>query len=274
MTRSLCAFAVLGVAAVPDWASAYHPCWAPPLPCGYGYGYAVPVYPVYPLPAYPPVAAIPARPAPARAPLAPPTIAPAAAAPKAAPRDEPAAIPPAFADPRPAPAPEAVRPAAATEPAPTRPQTPPPFKPAASDLLPSPGLPVAPPVTLPPASPAADAKKPEALPPLVLPPDVPGGPSGVVPGSVSRFRPAGGPLVEVLAVEGEPKAAGTRKVGFFNHTGKPIELVVDGRPVTLPRKSYLHAEVPPAFKWRYNGNPAEAVTVPEDAAGLDVVFRE
>lgn len=270
MTRWLCALAVLVVAAVPGRAPADYPCWAPPPPCGYGY--PVTVYPVYPLPvypAYPPVAATPARPAPARAPLAPPTIAPAAAAvPNALPKVEPAAIPPAFADPRPAPAPEAVRPAAATVPEvpATRPALP---KPPSSDLLPPAGLPVAPPVTAPSAG---DAKKPEALPPLVLPPDVPGGPSGVVPGTTARFRPAGGPLVEVLAVEGA--AGAVRKVGFFNHTGKAIELVVDGKPVTLPRKSYLHAEVPPAFKWRYDGNPAETATVPEDAAGLDVVFRE
>ncbi|MBX9625592.1 MAG: hypothetical protein K2X82_17430, partial [Gemmataceae bacterium] len=135
-----------------------------------------------------------------------------------------------------------------------------------------------PPINLPlaPAAPAPspDAKKPDALPPLVLPPDVPGGPSGVVPGSTSKASPLGGPSVQVLTASGASTAAGTRTVGFFNHTGKAVELVIDGRAVTLPRKSYLHAEVPPAFKWRYNGNPAEAATVPDDAAGLDIVFRE
>ncbi|MBX9584849.1 MAG: hypothetical protein K2X87_31480, partial [Gemmataceae bacterium] len=145
-----------------------------------------------------------------------------------------------------------------------------PVTPAALDTLPPAGLPVAPPTP----APAADPKKPEALPPLVLPPDIPGGPSGVVPGSTSRSSPVGGPSVEVVRVAGAAAAAATRKVGFFNHTGQPIELVIAGRAVTLPRKSYLHAEVPPAFRWRYNGNPAEAATVPDDAAGLDIVFRD
>jgi hypothetical protein len=125
-----------------------------------------------------------------------------------------------------------------------------------------------------PPAPTPDPKKPEALPPLVLPPDVPGGPSGVVPGSTSRSSPVGGPSVEVVRVAGAPRLAATRKVGFFNHTGRAIELVIDGRAVTLPRKSYLHAEVPPAFKWRYNDSPSESATVPDDAAGLDIVFRE
>ncbi|MBX9579311.1 MAG: hypothetical protein K2X87_03305, partial [Gemmataceae bacterium] len=113
MKRSLCGLAVLGLAAVPDWAAAFDPCWVPPPPCGYGYWYAVPVYLVPVHPALPPAVAV----APVRqAPLAPPRITPveqpATATPKPAPpRIEPAPIPPAFAAPTAAPPPDSVRPA-------------------------------------------------------------------------------------------------------------------------------------------------------------------
>jgi len=66
--------------------------------------------------------------------------------------------------------------------------------------------------------------------------------------------------------------------GRFWHMGIVLAaraLNVDlSKAVTLPGKTYIHAEVPPAFTWKYGDNAAESATVPAGAAGLDVVFRE
>src|SRR5690349_10220158 len=106
MKRYLCGVAVLGVVAVPDWASAFHPCWAPPPPCGH---FAPPplVYappPVLVVPCVPVYEAPPASPrvyvVPAETAVTPPT-----------PQPKPApAAPPAVATPEPRPAPRVVTP--------------------------------------------------------------------------------------------------------------------------------------------------------------------
>ena len=100
------------------------------------------------------------------------------------------------------------------------------------------------------------------------------------PGTTSRSSPLAAVPKPRLSVQVFPAAgsgagkAGTRKVGFFNHTRRDLDLVIDGKAVTLPGKTYIHAEVPPAFTWKYGDNAAESATVPAGAAGLDVVFRE
>ncbi|MDB5311355.1 MAG: hypothetical protein JWO38_5557 [Gemmataceae bacterium] len=326
MKRYLCCLAVLGVVAVPDWASAFHPCWAPPPPCspgGYGiYGSPPPVYPqqLMFVPPYVPVYEVP-LPAPRVYPSAPAATAPRPATPtpnpgttKATPTPtptEPAAplttrppTPPATPDP-------GVRPAGADTPPPITPPkpdipppaNPPPTKPPALVLPTIPGVtdtkptgPTTPSAVPSPAPPAPDfgpampaklplppePKKPDGpgdtLPPLTLPPESPAAPSGVVPPagpSTSRSSPlTGGVKVQVFTAAGAPPSAATRKVGFFNHTDKDIDLVIEGRTVTLPRKSYIQAEVSPVFNWKRSDHPAETATVPDGAAGLDVLFRE
>jgi hypothetical protein len=290
MKRYLCWLAVLAVAAVPDWASAYHRCGWPPPPCGYVVG------PV----SYPPVVYVPVY----QPPMAPPKvyIAPAPAAPD---RGETPATPQAAA---PAPEPE-FRPAGGKRtgdalptpaPAPAAPPTPapkagsdetiPPLKlPGAGPGEPKPAAPavpkaapapppdtgsLTPPIT-PPKAPAAPASKPPIdpgdLPPLTLPPD--GGPSTSKASPITASR--SGPKVRVFTAEasGAPTTA-TRKVGFFNHTGTDLELVIEGKAVKLPKKTYLHAEVPPTFTWKHGTGSPESATVPPGAAGLDVVFRD
>ena len=80
--------------------------------------------------------------------------------------------------------------------------------------------------------------------------------------------PKAGPTVQVFPATGSrPAATGTRKVGFFNHTDKDLDLVIEGKAVRLPRKTYLQAEVPPAFTWKHGANAAESATVPAGAAG-------
>ena len=307
MKRYLCWLAVLGAATVPDWAAACdRPFWVqtywvpPPV---YVPAYQPPCVPVYEVPLPPPrITTVPARDS---APLAPPAI---ATTPKPAP-----SIPPAVAAPSPSseptfrPAggmtpvtPEVVKPAANVTPPmpPVVIPDPPPKKaeplpklppvelpalpggsalpspaPAPTDpgpMIPSPMLPI------PPADPKKPANDKDALPPLVLPPESGGPPTGIVPPmSTSKSSPiaARGMSVEVFAAAGSV-AGPTRKVGFFNHTNADIELAIEGRAVTLPRKTYIHAELPPTFKWKHGENAAETATVPTGAAGLDVVFRE
>jgi hypothetical protein len=314
MTRYLCCLAVLGVGALPDWATAYHPCWVPP-PCGPAPGYPMQFYlvppaaPVYEVPLPPPsvhvvpapkAAAVPTpaaprtdAPAPVRpaADLNPPAPLPPTVSPKAAPKTNalpavpdlgpktdttpkapdlklpelgPKATPdvPPLILPDPPAAPPAKKKADAAPAAPTAP----------SLVLP-PDVPVRSAVPTPAPAPDADPKR-DAIPPLVLPPDGPGAPSGVIPPTTARSSPlAAAPRVEVFAVAGRAAGGALRRVGFFNHTDRAIPLTIEGRPVTLPAKSFLHAELPPSFRWSEAGGPPRRTTVPADSPGVDVLFR-
>jgi hypothetical protein len=113
----------------------------------------------------------------------------------------------------------------------------------------------------------------DELPPLVLPPEGTGTSSGVIP-TVSKSSPLGGAIqVQVFTAAGT--ATGTlRKVGFFNHTARDLDLVIEGKAVKLPKKSYLNANLPAKFTWKAAGNDANATTVPDGAAGVDVLFKE
>ena len=141
-----------------------------------------------------------------------------------------------------------------------------------------------PPLDLPGASavpvpaPAPDVlipKLPDALPPLTLPPDTPVAPPKAVEVKSSPLTAAAGALkVSVFPAAGAAPATGLRKVGFYNHTGRDLALTIEGRAVTLPAMSYLHAQLPPAFTWACADQPAARATVPADAAGVDVLIRE
>lgn len=324
MKRYLCWLALLGVAALPDWASAFYPfrpCWAPPPPCQ-PFGYGGPVFPrlrpfapsVVPdceVPVSPPavhvfpVTVVPVSPAPAPAtatrptpptPTKPPTV-------TVEPSPAPTSVKPPESDPMfkpavgatdkpPAPLPPPLVPESKGSPAPPlvlppipgmadpKPMTPanpaaapaPAPPPAAGDtapVIPLPGLPE-------PKKPKASTSD-DTLPPLVLPPEGGAAPSGVVPpiSSTSKSSPlSGGVQARVFTTAGTPAGGLTRKVGFFNHTGRAISLVIEGRTTTLPAKTFIHAEVPPSFRWGYVDRDTQTATVPDGAAGLDVLFSE
>ena len=277
--------------AAPGEASAFYRWWcAPPpyAPFGYGYGryafpllrpYAVPLY-AEPLPqAYPaiPPAFAPrtyAPPAPARAPVVTvtpgmppveldPLVRPATggiAVPSAAPA--PMIPPTAIPDPvSPKTAPLVIPPLPGSDAKPT----PAPAPPAGTDPLPL--------IPLPEPRKVPDGKP--DLPPLVLPPETPGEPSGVIPPTTSRASPlAAGVKVQVFTASGNATGTLLRKIGFFNHTNRDLDLVIEGKAVKLPKKSYLHAELPANFTWKHSDGAAEIATVPTDAVGLDVLFKE
>ncbi|HVL11757.1 MAG TPA: hypothetical protein VM529_04295 [Gemmata sp.] len=127
-------------------------------------------------------------------------------------------------------------------------------------LIPSPSVPVIP-----------DPAKPESLPALTLPPDVP-----LKKESTSKSSPvAAGPSVNVFPVAAAERPAGVyRTVGFYNHTARDLSLTIEGRAVKLPAKTYLHAQLARTFTWGHGDRPATRETVPDDSAGMDVVFRD
>lgn len=113
----------------------------------------------------------------------------------------------------------------------------------------------------------------DPLPPLVLPPEA------TPMGSTSKYSPpAAVPKsalrVKVFVASGAAGRPGLSKIGFYNHTESDIALVIEGRAVTLPRKTFIHAEVPATFRWKYADEPERTATVPAGAVGLDVLFRE
>jgi hypothetical protein len=136
----------------------------------------------------------------------------------------------------------------------------------APDIIPPMDLPLIP-----------ELKKPASLPSLTLPPDTPIGP-GDKPDSVSRSSPLntrGKFDVKVFTAHGDlSDATGYRTVCFYNHTGRDLDLTIEGRAARLPARTYLHARVGPTFSWNHSGQQSLRQSVPEGAVGLDVVFRE
>src|SRR6185312_3885769 len=118
--------------------------------------------------------------------------------------------------------------------------------PAPDSLIPSPNIP---------------APKNDTLPPLTLPPDTPVSPSPTPPKIVEvKSSPIGTAArelkVSVFPASGSVTATGLRKVGFYNHTNRDLSLTIEGKTVTLPAMTYLHAQLPPQFTWKCADKPA------------------
>jgi hypothetical protein len=125
---------------------------------------------------------------------------------------------------------------------------------------------------IPPATPTLPTGSGADLPPLTLPPES-SAVSPLGPPVISKSSPlTGGVKVKLLPAAGRPAEGPTRRVGFFNHSDRDLELVIEGNAVKLPRKTYVHADVPPTFTWKHSETTPAATTVPAGAAGLDVVF--
>ena len=281
--------ALAGLAASPSNASAHFLFrWCQPYDGGFGHGrwgtpyyYAVPQYYVVPqfyiVPLAPPIV-VPPNPVPKAKATgiprsdAPPRSAPMVTVTPGIVEPDPMVKPANLATPMPAPAP--MNPL--TIPDPMVPKSPttglPPIvvpdiaKPMAAPADNLPGIPL-------PEPRKATKNDKDDLPPLVLPPEGTGTSSGVIP-TTSKSSPLSGAIkTQVFAAAGT--ATGTlRKVGFFNHTGRDLDLVIEGKAVKLPKKSYLNAELPVKFTWKADGNEAHATTVPDGAAGVDVLFKE
>jgi hypothetical protein len=140
--------------------------------------------------------------------------------------------------------------------------------PAVPSVAPAPDAPI--------PTPGIPTPKPAStLPPLTLPPDTPIAPEKPVEVKSSPLTGAERELkVRVFPATGAVVADGLRTVGFYNHTARDLSLTIEGKAVTLPAMSYLHAELPSAFTWKCADRPAAKETIPAGAAGVDVVIRE
>jgi hypothetical protein len=128
-----------------------------------------------------------------------------------------------------------------------------------------------------PAPAALTPKNQDLLPPLTLPPDAsvaPDGPAKPVEVKSSPLGAARALTVSAFPAAGTVAANGLRKVGFYNYTKRDLTLTIEGKTVTLPAMSYLHAQLLPTFTWKCADQPPAKVTVPADATGLDVLIRE
>lgn len=64
------------------------------------------------------------------------------------------------------------------------------------------------------------------------------------------------------------------KIGFFNHSPQEILLEVNGESVKLPSEQYVTLRLPRSFTWSVKGEKGREVNVPNDAEGLEIVFRK
>lgn len=296
--------ALAGLAASPSSASAHFlRCWGAPYAAyGTGYGrwgvpyaqpYFVPQYYFVPVPVAPPTVAPVPGPNPktpkaqANVPQSPMVTVTPGMPPPPPLSDDPLVKPSSgLASPMPAPAPS--NPLTIPDPmVPVKPMKEPEEKPPV--VLPPIVLPDAPakPMAAPsgpdplPAIPLPEPKKvpmgksgKDDLPPIVLPPEGTGTSSGVIP-STSRSSPLTGAIkTQVFAASGGTVSGSLRKVGFFNHSDRDIDLVIEGKSVKLPKKSFLHAQLPVKFSWKAAGGDSVSTTVPETATGVDVLFNE
>ena len=113
-----------------------------------------------------------------------------------------------------------------------------------------------------------------SLPPLLVPT-----PANDTPGtSTSRSSPLNAsrrPGYDVIPVDGPAPAtpSAKRSVGFFNHTDRDLQLTVEGQTITLPKRHSVTADVPAKFTWTLEGNLEQITEIPLAAPGVEVVIR-
>ena len=113
-----------------------------------------------------------------------------------------------------------------------------------------------------------------SLPPLLVP-----SPANDSPGtSTSRSSPLNASRrtgYDVIPVDGPAPAtpSAKRSVGFFNHTDRDLQLTVEGQTITLPKRHSVTAEVPAKFTWTLEGNLEQNTEIPLAAPGVEVVIR-
>lgn len=125
-------------------------------------------------------------------------------------------------------------------------------------------LPLAGPRPAPAAAPAATRPAPnfENINPL------PKAPAKRAP-AVSEARSQGGSYV----AKKEPNQEICR-VGFWNVTGRDVELIVDGQPRTLPRDRAITLELGRVFSWQMGAGQRQTVTVPDGRSVHEIVLRD
>lgn len=78
----------------------------------------------------------------------------------------------------------------------------------------------------------------------------------------------------IIPAESRAERPAIVKVGFFNHSERDIDLVVDGEAVSLPKEQYVTLRLKRTFVWAEKGKKSTDVAVPPDADGMEIVFRK
>jgi hypothetical protein len=96
------------------------------------------------------------------------------------------------------------------------------------------------------------------------------------PAPLPRANDTGKPfdVIAVASTDGVRQVTGRVSVGFFNHSDRDLILDINGRTVTLNSRYYLQLKLPREFAWREKEGPVQKAQVPDEADGLEIVFRK
>ena len=128
------------------------------------------------------------------------------------------------------------------------------------------------------AEPPTVPEKPKEDAPKIPKPKVliPGEPPAKLSAEPVETDDAPKPFNQYLVPADTPKAEPPAevKVGFFNHSARELVLTVHGDEVKLPGGQFVTLRLPRSFEWGEKGKKAASVTVPNDADGVEIVFRK
>jgi hypothetical protein len=90
-----------------------------------------------------------------------------------------------------------------------------------------------------------------------------------------RVSAAPAPTIEIFPAARNPDEPRTEivSIGFFNLTGRDIEFEVSNKQYRLARGHTLSLALPREFTWREKDGELRTSRVPEDAAGLEIVWQ-
>jgi hypothetical protein len=156
------------------------------------------------------------------------------------------------------------------------PPPPPPVRPVPKPAVredDDPAPPPAPKKTESPAPPEKPKEDPPKIKPKVL---IPGEPPAKLSADPVEADDGTKPFNQYLVPADTPKAEPSAevKVGFFNHSSRELVLTVHGEEVKLPGGQFVTLRLPRSFEWGEKGKKAASVTVPNDADGVEIVFRK
>ncbi|MEZ6141197.1 MAG: hypothetical protein R3B84_11560 [Zavarzinella sp.] len=98
----------------------------------------------------------------------------------------------------------------------------------------------------------------------------------VLPNPKTELRPDKKIVLQQYPVTGNRRvvASAEVKVGFFNHSTTELDLLINGEKVALPSQQYVTMKLPRTFEWQQRGKEVKKITVPDDAVGIELVFRD
>jgi len=80
-------------------------------------------------------------------------------------------------------------------------------------------------------------------------------------------------VIVVAAPDGETIGKGGIAVGFFNHSDRNLILEIGERTIKLDSRHYIQIKAGREFNWSEKNGPTQTTKVPDDASGVEIVFR-